>query len=73
MTFGRFERPRADPRPAPQPWRPVLAVLGVCAGLGLLAALGIADENGLNGLIISLPILGVIAGGVGGARFHQSS
>lgn len=73
MSFGRFERPRPDPRPAPQPWRPVLAVLGVCAGLGLLAALGIADEDGLNGLVLSLPILGVIAGGVGGARFHQPS
>jgi peptidoglycan/LPS O-acetylase OafA/YrhL len=70
-VFGRFERPRRDERPAPAAWRPVLAVIGVCAGLGLLAAIGIADEHGLNGLVLSLPIIGVIIGGVGGARFHR--
>jgi hypothetical protein len=70
-VFGRFERPRRDDRPAPAAWRPVLAVIGVCAGLGLLAAIGIADEHGLNGLVLSLPIIGVIIGGVGGARFHR--
>lgn len=71
MAFGRFERPRHDERPGPPAWRPILAVAAVCVGLGLLAALGIADEDGLNGLILSLPILGVIVGGVGGARFHR--
>jgi surface polysaccharide O-acyltransferase-like enzyme len=62
--FGRFERPVPDPRPAPPWWRPVLAVALVCAGLGFLAALGIADEHGLNGLILSLPVIGVIIGGI---------
>ena len=62
--FGRYERPRRDERPAPQAWRPVLAVVLVCAGLGLLAAIGIADADGLNGLVLSLPIVGVVAGGV---------
>jgi hypothetical protein len=62
--FGRFERPGTDPRPAPYWWRPVLAVALVCAGLGLLAAIGIADEQGLNGLVLSLPIIGVVVGGV---------
>lgn len=66
--FGRFERPRPDLRPAPPAWRPILAVVGICAGLGLLAATGIADEYGLNGFILTLPILAVIAGGIGGAR-----
>ena len=70
-VFGRFERPRPDLRPAPAWWRPLLAVAGVCAGLGLLAAVGIADDAGLNGLILALPVLGVVLGGVGGARFHQ--
>jgi hypothetical protein len=70
-VLGRFERPRRDERPAPAAWRPLLAVIGVCAGLGLLAAIGIADEHGLNGLVLSLPIIGVIIGGVGGARFHR--
>jgi hypothetical protein len=64
VVFARFETPVEDPRPAPAWWRPVLAVLGICAGLGLLAAIGIADDDGLNGLVLSLPILGVFAGGI---------
>lgn len=75
LVFGRWERPSRDLRPAPPWWRPVLAVLLVCAGLGLLAALGIADEDGLNGLILTLPIAGVILGGVvslPGARAESS-
>ena len=69
-AFSRYERPGPDGRPAPPWWRPVLAVIGVCAGLGLLAAVGIADEEGLNGLVLTLPIIGVVAGGIGGARLH---
>jgi hypothetical protein len=62
--FGRYERPETDLRPAPAWWRPVLAVVLICAGLGLLAAIGIADEDGLNGLVLSLPVIGVVLGGV---------
>jgi peptidoglycan/LPS O-acetylase OafA/YrhL len=63
-VFGRFETPVDDPRPAPAWWRPVIAVLAVCAGLGLLAAIGIADADGLNGLVLTLPIIGVVVGGI---------
>lgn len=63
-AFGRFERPVQDPRPAPPWWQPVTAVVLICAGLGLLAAIGIADEEGLNGLVLSLPVIGVILGGI---------
>ncbi|MGH8915836.1 MAG: acyltransferase family protein, partial [Acidimicrobiia bacterium] len=63
-VFGRFETPIQDTRRSPVWWRPVLAVLGICAGLGLLAAIGIADAEGLNGLVLSLPILGVLVGGI---------
>ena len=63
-VFGRFERPMRDDRPAPAVWRPVLAVAFVCAGLGLLAAVGIADEDGLNGVILSLPVIGILLGGI---------
>ncbi len=64
MIFGRFERPVEDPRPSPPAWRPVLAVVSICAGLGLLAAIGIADDDGLNGLVLSLPVIGVVVGGI---------
>jgi hypothetical protein len=68
-VFGRYERPNPDNRPHPPAWRPVLAVVCACAGLGLLAYYGIADEDGLNGLALTLPLAGLIAGGVGGARW----
>ncbi len=62
--LGRFETPAADPRPAPPWWRPLLAVTGVCAGLGSLAIAGIASVNGLNWALLLLPIVSVYAGGV---------
>jgi hypothetical protein len=62
--FGRYERPESDPRAAPPWWQPVLAVVLICAGLGFLAAIGIADQDGLNGLVLSLPVIGVVIGGV---------
>ena len=67
MVFGRFERPNPDLRPAPPAWRPVAAVIAACIGLGLLAALGVSDEDGLNGVALALPFAAAIAGGVGGA------
>lgn len=74
-VFGRFETPIEDRRASPAWWRPILAVLGICAGLGLLAAIGIADDDGLNGLVLTLPIAGVIVGGVTrmpGTRLQRS-
>jgi hypothetical protein len=70
-VFGRYERPHTDRRPHPASWRPVLAVVCACAGLGLLARYGIADEDGLNGVALTLPLAGLIAGGVGGARWWE--
>lgn len=69
--FGRYERPERDPRPAPPWWRPVLSVAMICAGLGFLAAIGIADEQGLNGLVLSLPVIGVVLGGVSRLPWEQ--
>ncbi len=69
--FGRFERPAPDPRPAPPAWRPLLAVILGTAGLALLARYGIADERGLNGIALSLPVVGMVAGGVVGARLYR--
>jgi surface polysaccharide O-acyltransferase-like enzyme len=62
--FGRFETPGADPRPAPPPWRPLLAVAGACAGLAALAVLGIADQTGLRWGLLLLPVVSVYVGGV---------
>lgn len=70
-VFGRFERPSRDERPAPHAWQPVLAVVFICAGLGLLAAIGIADADGLNGVILSLPVIGVIVGGISRLPFRS--
>jgi hypothetical protein len=68
QAFGRFERPGNDRRPAPRAWRPVAATVLTCAGLGFLAASGVADDQGPHGLILSLPFIAVIAGGISGAR-----
>ncbi len=67
LVFGRFERPRQDARPAPKPWRPILAAMMICAGLGSLALSGIADDQGMNGLVLMLPVVGMVLGGVMGA------
>lgn len=64
LAFAKYERPTSDERPTPAVWKPILAVLCVCAGLGLLARNGIADAEGLNLMALSLPFLGVVLGGV---------
>jgi hypothetical protein len=67
IIFGRFERPGPDHRRSPAPWRPLLAVAMVCAGLGGLASSGVADGDGMNGLILTLPIAGIVIGGIAGS------
>ncbi len=62
--LGRFETPDVDPRPAPPRWRPMVAVVGVCAGLGALAVLGIADADGLHGWLLVVPLASLALGGV---------
>jgi hypothetical protein len=73
VMFGRFERPKRDTRPTPPTWKPIVATVAVCGGLGLLARYGVADAEGLNGLALSLPFLGVIVGGVVGRSAHERS
>lgn len=63
-VVARFERPGRDQRPAPAGWQPVVAVIGVCAGLAMLARHGIADEDGLNLVATILPVAGLVVGGV---------
>jgi hypothetical protein len=73
LVFGRYERPNPDYRPAPPTWRPVAAVIVTCAGFGFLAAYGVSDEDGLNGLALALPFAAALAGGIAGARRWQRS
>jgi peptidoglycan/LPS O-acetylase OafA/YrhL len=46
--FGRFETPRRDERPAPPVWLPILACVGMCAGLGVMALEGIVGRDGVH-------------------------
>ncbi len=62
--FGRFETPAPDPRPAPPWWRPLLAVAGLCTGLGGMAIAGIASVHGLNWALLLVPVASVYLGGV---------
>ena len=62
--FGRFESPDVDVRPAPVWWRPVVAVVGVCASLAGLAVLGIADADGLHAWLVVVPLAALVVGGV---------
>jgi hypothetical protein len=62
--LGRFESSDVDPRPAPAWWRPLVAVVGVCAGLGALAVLGIAGADGLHGWLLVVPLVSLALGGV---------
>jgi hypothetical protein len=64
-AFGRFERPRRR-LPTPPAWRAVLGVVGICAGLGLLAYFGIGGEGGLNWPALCIAAAGAVAGGVVG-------
>jgi hypothetical protein len=42
----------------------------ICAGLGSLALAGIADDQGMNGLVLAMPVAGMVIGGVMGATAH---
>lgn len=61
---GRFESPAPDPRPAPSAVRPVLAMVGVCGGLGALAALGIVRDGEVLWFLPLVPIAACLLGGV---------
>ncbi len=61
---GRFETPAPDPRPAPSAARPVLAVVGTCAGLGALASMGIARDGQILWYLPLVPVAACVLGGV---------
>ncbi len=61
---GRFESPAPDHRPAPATWRPVAATVCLCAGLAVMASVGIVNANGVTWVWPLLPVLGMVAFGV---------
>ena len=64
LLFGRFEDPRADDRPAPPLWQPLLAAVLVCSGLAVMADAGMVGPDGLHWIWPVLPLVGMLAGGV---------
>jgi hypothetical protein len=42
----------------------VLAAVMIGAGLSSMAAIGIADDAGLNGILVGLPVAAMVIGGV---------
>jgi hypothetical protein len=75
-VFGRFEDPVRDPRPAPPAWRPVLATVAMCGGLGVMAKFGIVSRGSLNWWWPLVPVLGLVLTGTvpapGGRRASSS-
>lgn len=65
MLLGRFEQPAPDPRPAPPVLLPVLALVGICGGLGVMADLGIATTDGrVNWWLPLVPVVASVLFGV---------
>ena len=64
LLFGRFEKPIRDRRPAPSVWRPALATVALCGGLGVMAASGIVSGEGVHWVWPLLPVVAVLGLGV---------
>jgi fucose 4-O-acetylase-like acetyltransferase len=59
LVMGRFEEPRADDRPAPPVWKPLLAAVTVIAGLAVMANVGVVGESGVTWWWPLLPVVGL--------------
>ncbi|WP_299301525.1 acyltransferase family protein [uncultured Brachybacterium sp.] len=64
LVMGRFEMPRANDRPAPPQWKPILAAVTVIAGLAVMANVGVVGENGVTWWWVLLPVVGMWVFGV---------
>ena len=70
LAFGRFERPTRDLRPAPSLWRPAVATLALCGGLGVMAGAGLVSADGVHWVWPLLPLGALLATGVLPARHN---
>ncbi len=59
-VLGRFEDPTRDERPAPPLWRPVVALVAMCGGLGVMAKSGIVSRGSLQWWWPLVPVLGLV-------------
>ena len=60
VVFGRFEDPVRETRPAPPLWRPLLALVAMCGGLGVMAKFGLVSRGGLSWWWPLVPVLGLL-------------
>jgi hypothetical protein len=70
LAFGRFERPTRDLRPAPSLWRPAVATLALCGGLGVMAGSGLVSADGVHWVWPLVPLGALLATGVLPARHN---
>jgi peptidoglycan/LPS O-acetylase OafA/YrhL len=68
LAFGRFETPIRDRRPAPSVWRPAVATLALCGGLGVMAGSGLVSAEGVHWVWPLVPVGALLATGVLPAR-----
>ena len=64
VIFGRFESPQPDDRPAPPVWMPLLAAATICAGLAIMADVGMVNAAGVTWIWPLLPLVGMVIFGV---------
>ncbi|WP_413333972.1 acyltransferase family protein [Brevibacterium sp. GP-SGM9] len=64
LIFGRFESPAADDRAAPPVWMPIAASATICAGLAVMADVGMVGANGVTWIWPLLPLIGMLVFGV---------
>ncbi|MCD1285633.1 MULTISPECIES: acyltransferase family protein [unclassified Brevibacterium] len=64
LIFGRFESPAADERAAPPVWMPIAASATICAGLAVMADVGMVGANGVTWIWPLLPLIGMLVFGV---------
>ncbi len=59
-AVGRFEDPERETRATPPTWRPALATVLACGGLGLMAGQGVVSAEGVHWMWPLVPAIGVL-------------
>ncbi len=59
-ALGWLETPRRDVRPAPAPWRVVVATIAVCGGLAVMAKSGLVSADGVAWVWPLVPVAALL-------------